>query len=94
MNRVQLVNQYGYTSEVIVVVWYKHVIGFVTKTYYVKSSMSIVSILIKFEVKFEPSSSTILQHHCKFDKFYLLNLYIIDANVINVTKSMTTTKFI
>ena len=53
-------NQYGYTSEVnIVVVWYKYVIGFVTKAYYVKSSMSIVSILIKFEVKFEPSSSKI-----------------------------------
>ena len=60
-------NQYGYTSEVIVVVRYKHVIGFVTKTYYVISSMSIVSILIN-EVKFEPSCSRILQHHCKFDK--------------------------
>ena len=87
-------NQYGYTSEVIVVVWYKHVIGFVTKTYYVKSSMSIVSILIKFEVKFEPSSSKILQHHCKFDECFFLNLYITDANVINITKSMTITKFI
>ena len=91
-------NQYGYSSAVIVVnVWYKHVIGFDTKTYYMimKSSMSIVSTLIKFEVKFEPSSSKILQHHCKFDKFYFLNLYITSgANMINVMKSMTTTKFI
>ena len=90
-------NQYGYSSAVIVVnVWYKHVIGFDTKTYYMKSSMSIVSTLIKFEVNLEPSSSKILQHHCKFDKIYFLKiLYIMSgANMINITKSMTTTKFI
>ena len=69
-------------------------IGFVTKTYYVISSMSIVSILIKFEVKLEPSCSKILQHHCKFDTFYFLNLYITDANVMNVMESMTITKYI
>ena len=72
-------NQYGYSSAVIVVnIWYKHVIGFDTKTYYMKSSMSIVSTLIQFEVKFEPSSSKILQHHCKFDKIYFLKILYID----------------
>ena len=44
-------NQYGYSSAVIVVnVWYKHVIGFDTKTYYMKSLMSIVSTLINLRL--------------------------------------------